>query len=613
MARASFRRDGWRGWRLACLLVLVAALSPATASPHPANIGHRGGTVDRPENTIINFDFALENGIDWIETDVWLSSDGIPVIHHDETLDRTTNGTGFVYSKTLAELKLLDAGSWFGPAYAGTPIPTLAEALLAIQGRGKVLIEIKRIAYIPAVAQVVDSVGFPHEDLITWIRLGTHMAELYKQAIPGSRVILAASYQYGRDEQEIWQRAEAGDHGLITDYLEVDQRFVDLSHSYGLSAYAAVVTSPSFNAMINLGLDGLVVSHPRRLAGFLPGPTPQCQDGIDNDGDGLIDAENDPGCFGPEDKTESAECSDGIDNDGDGLIDYPDDPGCYSSFYPFESPECDDGIDNDGDGVTDYPLAPGCFARFDQTEATDCRDGFDNDGDGLIDHPEDPGCASPSGSSENDSLAQCDNGIDDDGDGLTDLADPGCTSASDATEKRIGLICDDGIDQDDDGLIDYPADPGCSHPTDNNERGPGLTCDNGIDEDGDGFSDFPSDPGCMDAFDTSERQPELACDDDLDQDGDLHIDYPNDPGCASPADDDERSEAFQCDNGIDDDGDGFIDFPADDGCLHPSNLIEAPEPDQGIALAVGIVGIGLLASMRRRPVRIDFSPRIRGS
>ena len=84
------------------------------------------------------------------------------------------------------------------------------------------------------------------------------------------------------------------------------------------------------------------------------------------------------------------------DNDGDGLTDYPDDPGCSTPNDGNEAdPACSDGFDNDSDGLTDYPNDPGCSTPGDTSE-TDaaCADGFDNDGDGLTDYPNDPGCNS---------------------------------------------------------------------------------------------------------------------------------------------------------------------------------------------------------------------------
>ncbi|WP_412988206.1 glycerophosphodiester phosphodiesterase [Pediococcus siamensis] len=92
-------------------------------------IAHRGSKGVRPENTLPAFEKAIAEGADGIETDVHLSKDGALIIMHDETVDRTTNGTSKIFDKTLSELKELDAGSYFGYEYLGTRIPTLDEVV----------------------------------------------------------------------------------------------------------------------------------------------------------------------------------------------------------------------------------------------------------------------------------------------------------------------------------------------------------------------------------------------------------------------------------------------------------------------------------------------------
>jgi len=106
-------------------------------------IGHRGYPNVAPENTMASFEKAVEAGVDMIEFDVALSKDGIPVILHDSTLNRTTNGKGRVKAKTLRELKELDAGSWFSPPFSGEEIPTLSEVLNWARGKVSLNIEIK--------------------------------------------------------------------------------------------------------------------------------------------------------------------------------------------------------------------------------------------------------------------------------------------------------------------------------------------------------------------------------------------------------------------------------------------------------------------------------------
>jgi len=92
-------------------------------------IGHRGASGHAPENTLAAFKKAVALGATFIETDLQLSRDARFVAIHDDTLERTTNGHGKVHDQTLAALRRIDAGSWFGSDYAGERIPTLEEIL----------------------------------------------------------------------------------------------------------------------------------------------------------------------------------------------------------------------------------------------------------------------------------------------------------------------------------------------------------------------------------------------------------------------------------------------------------------------------------------------------
>jgi glycerophosphoryl diester phosphodiesterase len=95
----------------------------------PSVIGHRGAAALAPENTLASFRRAAQLGVAMVEFDVRLSGDGEPVVFHDDTLVRTTNGSGRVAEHSLKALKRLDAGSWFAPDFAGEAIPSLAEVL----------------------------------------------------------------------------------------------------------------------------------------------------------------------------------------------------------------------------------------------------------------------------------------------------------------------------------------------------------------------------------------------------------------------------------------------------------------------------------------------------
>ncbi len=112
------------------------------------NIAHRGFSGKYPENTKIAFKKAIELEADMIELDITLSKDKIPIIIHDDSLERTTNGKGKVRSSTYTELKLLDAGSWKNAKYSNEGIPSLQEILLLIKKeRIGLNIEIKSSAF----------------------------------------------------------------------------------------------------------------------------------------------------------------------------------------------------------------------------------------------------------------------------------------------------------------------------------------------------------------------------------------------------------------------------------------------------------------------------------
>lgn len=99
----------------------------------PFVIGHRGAAGLAPENTLVGFDRAAEAGVTWVEFDVMLSQDALPMLIHDDDVDRTTDGRGAVSGLTGVELGRLDAGSWFAPAFAGARVPTLADAVARLE------------------------------------------------------------------------------------------------------------------------------------------------------------------------------------------------------------------------------------------------------------------------------------------------------------------------------------------------------------------------------------------------------------------------------------------------------------------------------------------------
>ena len=161
---------------------------------------HRGASAEAPENTLAAFRRALDAGADGIEMDVHLASDGVPVVIHDDTLERTTDGTGAVAAHRAAQLQTLDAGSWFGPHFAGEPLPTLEEALRLLAGRLRINLEVKTAWAGLAVLELLPS--FPAAEVVVSSFDHALLADLRRSA---PDLPLAVLHETGS-----WRRALAG-------------------------------------------------------------------------------------------------------------------------------------------------------------------------------------------------------------------------------------------------------------------------------------------------------------------------------------------------------------------------------------------------------------------
>lgn len=157
-------------------------------------VGHRGAMKFAPENTLAAFDKAIEMGARAIEMDVRMTADGHFIIMHDARVDRTTNGAGYVAKMTLAEIKALDAGSWFGEAFTGERAPTLIEALRHLKGRAAIDIDFKAGPADAAerIAAILDAEGYDDGSLVTVFVRAWHYRKM--KPLPG-RYALRPHYQ----------------------------------------------------------------------------------------------------------------------------------------------------------------------------------------------------------------------------------------------------------------------------------------------------------------------------------------------------------------------------------------------------------------------------------
>jgi glycerophosphoryl diester phosphodiesterase len=230
-------------------------------------IAHRGASGAAPENTLAAFRAALAAGADGVEFDVHLSRDGVPVVIHDETLERTTTGHGAVGAASAAELAALEAGAWFRPPLRGEGVPPL-EAVLALLAPSplELHIELKtgRCPYpglVPAVLRLVARAG-----LAGRVTLSSFNHRTLQEALAlEPRLPCAALLQDVLIEP--WRYAhEHGFSAIHPNHRQVDAALVQASHGLGLAVRAFTVDDPAqATRLLALGVDGILSNEPARL------------------------------------------------------------------------------------------------------------------------------------------------------------------------------------------------------------------------------------------------------------------------------------------------------------------------------------------------------------
>jgi glycerophosphoryl diester phosphodiesterase len=240
-------------------------------------IAHRGLSSLGPENTLIAIEKAIEAGAAMVEVDVTVTADGRVICLHDETLDRTTSGSGLPGDFTLAEIKQLDAGSWFAPEYAGERIPTLAEVLETVNGRILINVEIKSEAVEHGVVPKVAALIAEHEmiDQVVVSSFSPEALRLMKTADPS--VITATLYNKelhtGRDPLEIVQ--DVGSRGFNISSKRVTPEMVDRCHKHGIPvAVYTVNDTAEMLRLMAMGVDAVFTDHADTMLEMTQTPSP---------------------------------------------------------------------------------------------------------------------------------------------------------------------------------------------------------------------------------------------------------------------------------------------------------------------------------------------------
>jgi glycerophosphoryl diester phosphodiesterase len=234
-------------------------------------VGHRGLAGLAPENTLASFREAVRIGADWLEFDVRFSSDGHPVIIHDGSLKRTSSGRGPVRGRSLAELRKLDAGSWFDERFAGEKIPTLEE-VFKLGSRVRLNVEIKaRSAPARHAAQAVWSriqeSGLEDRTLISSFDL--NILRALRELDP--TVALGFPWQIGLRDP-VRRALALKCKMMLFEVSGLSEKKVRRCREVGLAVWVYTVNEPEeMRRVLDLGIDALITDRPDLLAGLLRG------------------------------------------------------------------------------------------------------------------------------------------------------------------------------------------------------------------------------------------------------------------------------------------------------------------------------------------------------
>lgn len=275
------------------VLALLAAFQLATAQPRstkvyfeePLNIAHRGASGVAPENTLVSFHQALELGADVLELDIHATKDGEIVVIHDQTVDRTTNGTGMVKDLTLADLKKLDAGYCFtldgGKTYPyrgqDITIPTLKE-IFAEFPSCRINIEIKQLA--PPIELKVLKLIQQAEMVNKTLVVSQYGEVIERFRVSAGDIATGASENELRDFM-IYLKLKAvpfykpkADAFQVPEWYDqyhiATEAFLEAAHSKNIKVHVWTVNDEdSMRRLLEMGVDGIITDYPSRLSKVL--------------------------------------------------------------------------------------------------------------------------------------------------------------------------------------------------------------------------------------------------------------------------------------------------------------------------------------------------------
>ena len=236
----------------------------------PQVVAHRGYSSLAPENTLPAMAAAASAGADLVEFDVRTTADGVPVVIHDRTVDRTTGGTGHVWDLTVDEVDRLDAGSWFSPAFAGARVPRLTQVLDLLAPTGaQLLLEIKPPAELDEVRAILARVAERELSARTVVQsFDPGILHLVDQAAPDVRRGLLRN---GFDADPVTVAREVGAvlYNPSVDDVLAEPATVELLREARLDVMVWTANDPGqWPALTEAGVAGIITDRAGELAGW---------------------------------------------------------------------------------------------------------------------------------------------------------------------------------------------------------------------------------------------------------------------------------------------------------------------------------------------------------
>lgn len=234
-------------------------------------VAHRGSSGTAPENTLASFDQAIQAGAHFVELDLQITRDSVPIVFHDKWLSRTTDGIGSIRNFTLNEIRKFDSGFWFSDRYKGEKIPTLEEVLELIHNKVYLNIEIKNIGpnplpYIQKTISIIDK--FNYLDKVVF-------SSFYYNNLFAIRTIdyqiPTACLRIPKDKSlpsALAQKFQC--QGFICSTSEINEEIVEdvKLHNLFVGVYS-VDTEDELNRIVKLDCDAIVTNFPQKIRELL--------------------------------------------------------------------------------------------------------------------------------------------------------------------------------------------------------------------------------------------------------------------------------------------------------------------------------------------------------